>query len=253
MNSVLSLVGAGGVMAVCAAAYLTFLGEEATPSPPGVAASAPAARVITAATDPAPRAPLQEIHRGPATVTARPQKDAADERLATLSAKVQRLEERLDALDQAVQQGRAALPVAGQDARFEAAEPEHPGADPHAVAETEAQEHARAQRLEADFWNEPPSHSPWSSHAATAVQNALASVQSGAIQVNSLECRGRQCRVELLLYDEVSTTTVMDALPGYLAEVLPTIMIHPAGRHNGTTSLVLYLFGEGYPSPPGRD
>ena len=148
-----------------------------------------------------------------------------------------------------VQDRLAAQPAAGNEERSEEAGLSDPRTDPRALAEAERQEEARVQRLENDFQNESIRHIEWSSQVSTALEQAFVSDRAANVQVNDLECRSRQCRVELTYQSNADMDSLMSWLPQQIGETLPSIAAHQVEQADGSTTMVLYLFGEGYEPP----
>ncbi len=228
-----STFAACGVVVVCTAVYLKHPTEGST---------------TAAATDGALIAAQIETAIPPATVEDSPEENPTGEKIAKLSTELERLEKKVDVLNQEVQRRLAASSAATKEGHSGNAEPADPGADPSTPAELERQAQERARTLEENFQAERTEDVQWSSQASTALQSALASAQVGDAQVNNLECRSRQCRVQMVFQDGASTNALMDELSRQLAEILPTIAMHTE-RHGDATAVVLYLFGEGYKPP----
>ncbi len=89
----------------------------------------------------------------------------------------------------------------------------------------------------------------WSSQTSTALEQAFGSDRAANAQVNGLECRWRQCRVELTYQSNADMDSLMSWLPQQIDETLPGIAAHEVKQADGSTTMVLYLFGEGYEPP----
>jgi hypothetical protein len=178
------------------------------------------------------------------------QKDTTDEQTAALRAELKRLNEKFDALRQEVQLRLAVQPAAGNEERSEETALGDLRTDPRALAEAERREEARIQSLENDFQNESMGDLEWSSRASAALEQAFASDRAANAQVNDLECRSRQCRVELTYRTNADMDRLMSWLPQQISETLPSIAAHQVEQADGSTTMVLYLFGDGYEPPP---
>ncbi|MGH8612777.1 MAG: hypothetical protein ACREYF_12315 [Gammaproteobacteria bacterium] len=201
------------------------------------------------AANPALIAAKSEVTSLPTQADKSPEKDTTDEKIAELSAKLKGLDEKFAVLRQEVQARLAEQPAASKEEGDAEIALGDPRTDPRALAEAERQEQERVQTLEHSFQNESTRDLEWSSRASAALEQAFASDKAANAQVNDMECRSRQCRVELLFQDGTERDNFMGWLPLQLAETLPTIAVDQVDQIDGSTTLVLYLFGEGYEPP----
>jgi hypothetical protein len=235
MNRARALIifSACSVLALSAVAYIKHAEDSTTPL----------------AANPALIAAESEVTSLSTKADKSPEKDSTEEKIAALSAELKRLDEKLALLHQEVQLRLAVQPAASKEESDEETDLGDPRTDPRALAEAEREEQERVQSLEDNFQNESMRDLEWSSRASAALEQAFASDRAANTQVNDMECRTRQCRVELVFRSDADRDKLMDCLPQELADALPSIAVHEVEQADGSTTLVLYLFGEGYEPP----
>lgn len=236
MNRVraLTIFSACSVLALSAIAYIKHATEDST---------------TRLAADPALIAAKSEVTSLSTKADESPEKDSTNEKIAELSAKLRRLDEKFAMLRQEVQLRLAVQPAASKKESDGETALGDPRTDPRALAEAERQEQERVQTLENDFRNESMRDHEWSSRASAALEQAFASDRAANVQANDMECRSRQCRVELLFQSDTDRDNLMNWLPQQLVETVPTIAAHQVEQLDGSTTLVLFLFGKGYEPP----
>jgi hypothetical protein len=159
--------------------------------------------------------------------------DTTASEIAALRASLGRLRQEVAALAAA-----STSPRAIGDLQRKLANPEAYDPPAETVADRLRQETMAAR--EKSFWQEPIG-SRWSSEASSAVMDVLDSKDGDRLEVLSLECRTRICRVELVA-DEAGDAATM--LPMFLLRVDPTL---PSATTNqveypdGRRGVVVYL------------
>jgi len=194
MNCTRALISfsACSVLALSAIAYIKHATEDPTTS---------------LATDPTPMAAKSEV-TSPSKADKSQGRDTTDEKIAELNAKLKRLDEKFAALRQEVQTRLAAQTAASTEESDRETALSDPRTDSLALAEAEREEQERVQTLQHNFQNESMTDLEWSSRASAALEKAFASDRAANAQVNNMECRSRQCRVELLFQMAPSEITL---------------------------------------------
>ncbi|MGQ0591548.1 MAG: hypothetical protein ACT4QB_02560 [Gammaproteobacteria bacterium] len=236
MNRVGALIifSACSVLALSAVAYIKYGTEDST------------TRLVA---NPAFIAAKSEVTTLSTKVDKSLEYNSTNEKIAELSTKLNRLDEKVAALRQEAKLWLAVQPAASKKESEEETALGDPRTDPHALAEAEHQEQARVQSLANNFQSESMRNIEWSSRASSALEQAFASDRAVNAQVNDLQCRSRQCRVELTYQSNTDMDSLISWLPQQIGETLPSIAAHQVKQGDGSTTMVLYLFGEGYEPP----
>ena len=118
-----------------------------------------------------------------------------------------------------------------------------PRINPAARAAAERARQEQMAVIEANFRQEPTDRG-WSSEAAGAVQEALASDETVQTALRNLECRSSTCRVEMADDDTGESAKVMPILLQQLAETLPNVTANQVDDSAGGKRTILYMSRE---------
>ncbi|MGR8978621.1 MAG: hypothetical protein ACU84H_00815 [Gammaproteobacteria bacterium] len=117
-----------------------------------------------------------------------------------------------------------------------------------ATARLQAQRLEQFAAIESVFASESPDPN-WSGETSAWMRQTLADKDIGKINASNAECRTSLCRLEINIDNRSSDQTSM-MLAHKLGDRLPRAEYDKIDEGNGTTTVILYLFREGYNPPP---
>jgi len=118
------------------------------------------------------------------------------------------------------------------------------------AADVERQRREQRAELEAKFLQEPDD-ARWSRQASTSVLDALEDPDAAGLEVRSVSCRSRTCRIELASGADADADKMLPVFLDRMGRTLPTVTSTEVENADGTRSTILYATMSRETAPAG--